>query len=181
MIKNVIAFLALALILIAVNASIYDKEQHLSTGRTVFLELAPFDPRSLMQGDYMALWFEAATQLRKALPKRIESGRIWRNKVAAEDGWAVLELDENGVGHFAGVATTPESAESHINLAFRIRSGIVKFATNAFFFQEGTAEVYEAARYGEFRVNEQGEPLLVGLRDKDLVELVPVSKATFTP
>jgi uncharacterized membrane-anchored protein len=47
----------------------------------------------------------------------------------------------------------------------------MKFATNAFFFQEGTARRYEAARYGEFRVAPDGELLLTGLRDKDLQAL----------
>ena len=47
----------------------------------------------------------------------------------------------------------------------------MKFATNAFFFQEGTAKRYEAARYGEFRVASDGELLLTGLRGKELQPL----------
>ena len=52
-----------------------------------------------------------------------------------------------------------------------VRSGTIKFATNAFFFQEGTAGDYEQARFGAFRVNGQGEPLLVGLLDENLKRL----------
>ena len=170
MLRNVIALLALAFILIAVNASILKKEQHLETGRVVLLELAPIDPRSIMQGDYMALRFAAANQLRMALPK-LDINHGWRHKVDAEDGWAVLNIDERGVGQFSTIATSPESAANQINLAFRIRSGTIKFATNAFFFEEGTGELYERARFGEFRVNSNGEPLLVGLRDENLVKL----------
>ena len=44
----------------------------------------------------------------------------------------------------------------------------MRFATDAFFFQEGHAERYEPARYGRFRVNEDGEPLLVALHDSEL-------------
>lgn len=170
MIRNVIALVALAFILIAVNASILNKEQHLETGRMVFLELAPVDPRSLMQGDYMSLRFAAGNQLRSALPK-LEGSHSWWRKVDAEDGWAVLNIDARGVGQFSTISTSPESAANQINLAFRVRSGTVKFATNAFFFQEGTGELYERARFGEFRVNSKGEPLLVGLRDENLVKL----------
>jgi uncharacterized membrane-anchored protein len=47
----------------------------------------------------------------------------------------------------------------------------VKFATNAYFFQEGTAARYEPARYGEFRVAPDGDLLLTGLRGKDLEPL----------
>ena len=37
---------------------------------------------------------------------------------------------------------------------------------DAYFFEEGTGEQYEAARYGEFRLQESGKALLVGLRDE---------------
>ena len=37
------------------NWSVYQKEQTLKEGQLVLLQLAPVDPRSLMQGDYMRL------------------------------------------------------------------------------------------------------------------------------
>ena len=40
-------------ILVAVNVSIWQKEQLLDHGKVVLLPLAPVDPRSLMQGDYI--------------------------------------------------------------------------------------------------------------------------------
>jgi uncharacterized membrane-anchored protein len=44
--------------------------------------------------------------------------------------------------------------------------------TNAFFFQEGDAERFSSARYGEFRVDRSsGEAVLVGLRDDALTAL----------
>ena len=42
---------------------------------------------------------------------------------------------------------------------------------DAYFFEEGTGEQYEAARYGEFRLQESGKALLVGLRDEQLKPL----------
>ena len=51
---------AVALVLIAVNLSIVAKERIKTGGEPIFLELAPVDPRSLMQGDYMALRFAIA-------------------------------------------------------------------------------------------------------------------------
>jgi uncharacterized membrane-anchored protein len=56
-------------------------------------------------------------------------------------------------------------------LRYRVRNGELKFATNAFFFQEGTAKRYEGARYGEFRVAPDGELLLTGLRGTELQPL----------
>ncbi len=47
--------LNLLLVLVAFNYSVYTKEKTLEAGTLVLLELAPVDPRSLMQGDYMVL------------------------------------------------------------------------------------------------------------------------------
>ena len=46
-----VALAGLLLVLAAVNYSIYGKEEIVRSGETVYLELAPVDPRSLMQGD----------------------------------------------------------------------------------------------------------------------------------
>lgn len=37
---------------------------------------------------------------------------------------------------------------------------------DAYFFEEGTGDQYQAARYGEFRLQADGKTLLVGLRDE---------------
>src|SRR5690606_22795049 len=48
----------LVLVLTVVNVDIYRKESLLAEGKPVILQLRPVDPRSLMQGDYMALNFQ---------------------------------------------------------------------------------------------------------------------------
>ncbi|MBI3711463.1 MAG: GDYXXLXY domain-containing protein, partial [Burkholderiales bacterium] len=48
--RQVVALLTGVLILCAVNYIIVQREQLLQDGRIVLLELAPVDPRSLMQG-----------------------------------------------------------------------------------------------------------------------------------
>ncbi len=55
-----------------------------------------------------------------------------------------------------------------VALKYRVRNRTVKFATNAFFFEEGTASKYEKAKYGEFRVNSKGELLLVAMADANV-------------
>ena len=81
------------LMLAAVNWGIYARERLLAGGRVVMLELAPVDPRSLMQGDYMALRFKAADDaFGRARGRSGESGgrsardcrrRAWRRRVRA--------------------------------------------------------------------------------------------------
>lgn len=167
-----VALLTLVAALALVNGAIYDKEQHLAHGQVVYLELAPVDPRSLMQGDYMALRFQLAQAVRKALPKRKpDQARPWRETVAASDGHVVVGLDAHNVASFRKLYDGQSLAEDETLLYYRVRHGRVKFATNAFYFQEGLAEMYQPARYGRFRVADQGEVLLVDLHDEQLEPL----------
>ncbi|WP_341649050.1 GDYXXLXY domain-containing protein [Thauera humireducens] len=54
---------ALALVLGVALKAIHDREQTLAHGQVVLVQLAPVDPRSLMQGDYMALRFAIDNEL----------------------------------------------------------------------------------------------------------------------
>lgn len=156
--RKVIVVLAGLAVLAFVNVSIHQRETLLTEGKVVLLELAPVDPRSLMQGDYMALDFAVARVLRdqRGQEKVAENGRI------------VLRLDPRGVGSFARIDAATPLAPNEVVLRYRIRDRQPRFGTNAFFFQEGEAERYAAARYGEFRVAADGEAILTGLRGADL-------------
>jgi uncharacterized membrane-anchored protein len=46
-------------------------------------------------------------------------------------------------------------------------------ASDAWYFKEGDAERWTAARYGEFRVSAEGRALLVGRADADLRRIAP--------
>ena len=56
-------FLTGLAILVGINVTVWRFEHAISSGETVLLELAPVDPRSLMQGDYMRLSYALARQL----------------------------------------------------------------------------------------------------------------------
>jgi uncharacterized membrane-anchored protein len=165
-----LAILGLLLSLGLVNWSIMLKERHLAEGDIVYLQLAPVDPRSLMQGDYMALRFQIANQVYDALPKTKKSGR-GRQEVAADDGFVVVHLDERKVATFKSIGTPQDLAKGDMLLRFRVRNGEVKFATNAYFFQEGHGQYYQTAKFGQFRVDHKGELLLTALFDQDLKRL----------
>ena len=149
-------------VLAFVNFGIWEREQLLADGRTVLLRLAPVDPRSLMQGDYMALDFEVARQL-APLAARGEP----------VDGRIVVALDTHGVAHFRRFADGKPLGADEVALHYRIRGGRPRFATDAFFFEEGQAEVYAGAEYGEFRVGDDGDMILTGLRGSRLEPLKP--------
>lgn len=146
---RVITALGAILVLVAVNHSIRAKERIISTGELIYLALAPVDPRSLMQGDYMALRF----QLADAINARGDPYPL-----------APIVLDERRIATLAeqGVATDRF-------IRYRLRNDGVWLGTNAYFFAEGSAERFANARFGEFRLDRaSGDAVLVGLRDGEL-------------
>lgn len=169
---SAIALLASLFILTAVNLSIAGKERLLAYGRVVYLELVPVDPRSLMQGDYMALNYRVAETIFAALPHK-DGQRGWRPELEGRDGHVVVALDGNSVARYARLDDRRELARDELRLRYRIRGGQLKFASNAYFFQEGTAKLYQDARFGQFRVASDGDLLLTALHDENLEKLGP--------
>lgn len=149
------------LVLGSLNWAWAGKAWIIANGREVLLPLAPIDPRSLMQGDYMALRF--------ALTEQIEAARVDDTLPPADQprfegdfGRVPVTLDAQGVATPAWTAATPD-----LSLRYRLRHDRVWLGTNAFFFEEGQAERYNPARYGVFRVHPQtGEAVLVALADE---------------
>ncbi|WP_308809783.1 GDYXXLXY domain-containing protein [Archangium lansingense] len=151
-----VIFGGLLLVVVVLVFQVVRKEQVLAHGTSVLLELAPVDPRSLMQGDYMVLDYAVSREARLA----DDSGS------GPKEGRLVLQLDENGVGRFVrhDAPGTP-LAPGELLLRYKVRGHRVRLGAESFFFQEGHAERYEQAKYGELRVAGDGSSVLVGLRD----------------
>jgi uncharacterized membrane-anchored protein len=144
----------LVLVLGAVNFSIAGKEAIRREGVVVYLQLAPVDPRSIMQGDYMTLRFRLAQDIRATHPLPPEGG-------------VALAPVNIGADHVGSLARAGEAG--NVRVRYRTRKGEVWLGTNAFFFEEGSEARYARARYGEFRVDAaSGEAVLVALRDEAL-------------
>ena len=182
-----VAVLGLLVILIMININIVKYQTHLATGDTVLLELAPVDPRGFMQGDYMALSYALERDVFDAIQPEYDNSEPENLEPESDEfepdfriyepseGYVIVKIDKNNVGQFVRLA----DSSNHENLAtnelpiyYRIRNGSVQLATNAFFFQEGHAEAFEAAKYGLFRVNDQGEPLLTEMVDGEFEVIV---------
>ena len=160
----IIALLGLALVLVVMTMNIAKYENHLATGDTVLLALAPVDPRGFMQGDYMTLSYALERDVFAALNRDPGSYPI------NEQGYVIVALDKHNVGQFVRLAANnqPDNlATNEMAIYYRIRNGTMQLATNAFFFQEGHGEAFEAAQYGLFRVNDKGEPLLTEMVDSN--------------
>jgi len=150
MLARMLAVLGAVLVLGSVNYSIYAKEQIKRQGEVIYLELAPVDPRSLMQGDYMALRFA----ITRDLPAHRRPG----------ENFVSLQLDSQRIAHVA-----PPGSQDSLHMHYRMRNGQPWLGTNAYFFEEGAAGRFTSARYGQFRVDRQsGEAVLVALCDAQL-------------
>jgi uncharacterized membrane-anchored protein len=170
---NIVMALTGIVILLLLNFSIWQKQVHLSEGEVIYLKLAPVDPRSLMQGDYMALRFEMSTLIYTALSgQEVQQDEefiqefINSNMLVAKDGYVVVEKDKNKVAQFVRLENDKPITKTQRKLQFRVRNDRVKFATNAFFFEEGDEPIFRDAQYGVFRLNEKGEVLLTGMLDE---------------
>jgi uncharacterized membrane-anchored protein len=154
-------FFAIALsgvaVLIVVNTGIWQKERLIAHSRTVFVELAPVDPRSIMQGDYMALRFRLPN------PTGDES-----RQCPDDDCKAVAKVDGRGVVTMSRLSTGQALAEGEFVIELTRRAGHWAMVTDAWHFKEGEAERWSKARYGEFRVDSNGRAILVGMRGPNL-------------
>ena len=158
--KSRLGVIVSALIILAlVNLNIYQQEQQLATGNIVVFELAPVDPRSLMQGDYMALNYQIANKISQAT--HLE------NDLENYDGLFVVTLNQHKLAQFDDLYQGQTLLPNQHIIQYRVRSGRVKLASNAFFFEEGRAQEFANAKYGEFRVNPAGKMLLSNMLDKD--------------
>ncbi|AEB50452.1 GDYXXLXY domain-containing protein [Aeromonas veronii] len=144
-------------ILAGINATVWRYEHAMSSGEVVLLRLAPVDPRSLMQGDYMRLNYEIARELTS------RDAQTTQNKGSDT---LVIRLDAHQVASLVADGKPDRLASDERLLQVHQSERQWQIGPDAYFFEEGTAEQYEAARYGEFRLQADGKTLLVGLRDE---------------
>ena len=157
--------LTAAATLAAANLGIVQKERTIAEGRKVYVELAPVDPRSLMQGDYMQLNFR--------LPS---DGDLPVVAAATTSGrpYAIGKLDDRGVVQWLRMGSAEEAlAPTEQRFQLTPRKGRWTLVTDAWYFREGDGQRWEQARYGEFRVEPDGRALLVGMADAQLRAIHP--------
>lgn len=151
------ALCAVALLAV-VNLGIWRNEGLIRDGRPIFVELMPVDPRSLMQGDYMALDYRMDEALLRQLAQHT---RLSRPRVVAR-------VDPRGVALLLRLADDKPLAADEQLLELAPGKGRWVLVSDAWFFREGQGALWQPARYGEFRVTADGKALLVGLADAKL-------------
>jgi len=153
-IRIIIILATLAAILFKFITGITAMNKIKDEGETLLLKLRPVDPRALMLGDYMALAYD-----RSAFPKA--------SKDLAPQGTLILNRDDHNVGTFGRIDDNPKMTNTEIRVKYALKRSRADFGSARYYFQEGTAESYEEAEYGVFKVSPTGHMILVALADED--------------
>jgi uncharacterized membrane-anchored protein len=148
------------LLLAFFNMSVAEKEKTLAKGHLVLLALAPVDPRSLMQGDYMELNYAIA---------RPETG-----SGSNRHGYCVVSIDSNNVAHKIRLqrdAAPRHAGEMLIKYKVNDQFWRMRIGAESYFFEEGKAAKFAKAKYGGLRIDAAGNSILVGLYDEHFNQL----------
>lgn len=154
--KWLIILLNLILLLVYFNWSVFKKEELLKDGELVLLKLAPVDPRSLMQGDYMTLRYDISQNIDvEKIPKR---------------GYCIVKLNNKGIAEKVRFQEekTPLKAGEHLIQYNSPDSWNVNIGAESYFFEEGQAEKFNKAEYGGIKIDQNGNSILIGLYNKNL-------------
>ncbi len=156
--KRILISISLLCIIGSFNYSIYQKEHVLKNGETVYLEIYPIDPRSLMQGDYVSF--------RYSLVKSI------KDKPKNNSGLIVITVDKNHVGHFARFYNDETLKDNEKLVPYYTRFGSMTIRPDSFFFQEGHSKFFEEASYAMFKFNGSKDLVLFGLANQKLKQVI---------
>lgn len=150
--KGIILLNLLAFLTFMVYA-VWQKETILKEGKLISLKLAPIDPRSLLQGDYMELRYEIVPRfsILKDMPLR---------------GFIIVTLDSNGLASYKRWQknSSPLGSDEWPIEYTRTTPSELNIGAPAYFFEEGMQKKYSNATYGLLRVDKKGRSVLVGLR-----------------
>ena len=172
--SRLLLVLGALLILGAVNFSIWQKQQVLADGQMLLLKLAPVDPRSLMQGDYMILRHDLSDQLADQL---VEQHNQPTSQLPPKGQLLIKQNTQHVVTQAQLYRGQPLQAGQSL-LNYRHKNGQIWLGAESFFFQEGFAAAYQVAEYAELRVDDPGHSVLVGLYDAKLQPIRPTLPKT---
>lgn len=172
----------------AVNYKVQQFEDVLATGKPVVLKIAPVDPRSLMQGDYMVLNYTILSEFQQSQflsesneslesNESIDAGEanetigIDESSPSGKKAYILVHLDKNHVATFceeqSEIPTDFKHCTPNVYLPIRYKGWLPELPSQDYFFAEGKGEHYAQAEYAEYRFKD-GILLLARLLDKDL-------------
>src|SRR5690606_11306192 len=144
------------------GAQIVAKESILAEGVTVKLALAPIDPRSLMQGDYVSLNYDISTAPDHLADRIQEMPANSRVRV-------VLRMGQDGVVEFDRILEKNEvSSEGEVVINGRTDGWRnIYYGIESYFVPEGDGPKFErSAHFASVRIGKNGDALLEHLLEQ---------------
>ncbi|ANB59777.1 GDYXXLXY domain-containing protein [Anoxybacteroides amylolyticum] len=148
----------IALQVAAIGYTAFSKEQLLTHGKLVKLQLVPIDPRSLLQGDYVRLGYEIST-----VKNVDERGTIQ----------VILRKDEEGVYRFVDIYSlngklyhSDAYQTGDVLMNGKLNGDTVVYGIESYFVPEKTGgDVQRRARFAYVRVSQTGDAILEKVSD----------------
>jgi uncharacterized membrane-anchored protein len=133
---------------------IIKNEINIQNSETIYLKTAPIDPRSILQGDYVKLNFEVGDA-------------ILRKKNYNKYSKAIIKLSPKKIAYFDRFyEKNSKISKNERVINFSKKGSRIVIGTDSYFFQEGKGKEYENKKYGKFKLDKNGNLLLIELIDK---------------
>ena len=170
-IKKILLIINIVILFVVTGFSANKEEGYKKSDSYFYLELAPVDPRSLLQGDYMTLNYDIIDKAQEIIFNGIYDSKNENNEfLDMRKGYIVVSLDENKVAKFVKLSKEKTDEKDLLFIAFKSDGFNVNINANSYLFQEGTGDKYENAHYSKV-VLVDNKLRLVDLRDKDFKEI----------
>lgn len=171
-----LAAFSIALFLIMIGRH----EWHLAHSGSIYVKLKPVDPRSILQGDYMALNYQlylaelppAMELIEDHLPSDAAKVYFYNQpsilsyvQLDAQRRVIQTRFDPQLLNDYPGA-----SAKLVLRNPHNTFEGLYP-AARSFLFAEGLEPCYRNAQFAELKVRENGQPLLVNLVGENLKAL----------
>ena len=158
---------------------IIQHEWHLRNSQSIFVKLAPVDPRSILQGDYMALNYQlhfAGLDADETALNQTGSDITIQDFKDRSQIMSYVRLDAQR--RVIRSSFDPRLLQIHPASSAKLllknpRNSFEALypAANSFLFAEGLEPCYRNAKFAELKLKENGKALLVNLVDSHLKPL----------
>ncbi len=155
--------LIFSLISLTVFGSVIIRYEKLrKSDRTVYLKLAPRDPRSIMQGDYMTLRYNITRERRSQRANELSPPSL---------GYIVCISDSGTATAMRIQKKKKPLNKGEFLIRYRMIQGDISIGSEEFFFQEGRGKAFAQARFAKVSISDKGKISLLGLYDRQKSEI----------
>ncbi|OAH53200.1 MULTISPECIES: GDYXXLXY domain-containing protein [Bacillaceae] len=138
----------------------WQKEQLLQNGEIVALELAPIDPRSMLQGDYVQLNYEIQTNYREHYYEDTSTLPDGKVNVLLEKSAETIDYNGKIIPVYTASSFAHAGTGEGLKMKGKARAGTLTLGIEHFFIPENSGAEWEEKTHAIVRVAENGDAIL---------------------